>query len=325
MNWTRSVISAFVMSGTLSSLALSLSMQAVGQGMSDVPAPTSAGTPGSSITLPAGTIVEMALLRPVWAGKAKSGDSLYLQTVFPVAIGSRIEIPAGTYVDATIDSITAPTRKLSRAEIDVHFNKLVFANGYTVALSGAEAQNSPATSASGNRPAVTLSAVTVQVSRNNDLLLDNGSQIEMTLEAPLLLDAGQVAQAIPLSHAPAPGSFKPATLCRPTPGDPGVPGTPGTPDTVIPGTPGTPDTVIPGVDGAASTVIPGVPATPSQVIPGSPSMPGTPGTSGTVCPAPPIVLSSAPGGATPPQGVIVKQTPTPAANTTKTRTEQRSQ
>ena len=129
MNWTRSVVSVFVMSGTLSSLALSLSVQAVGQGVLGATPPTSVDRSGSSIMLPAGTIVEMALLRPVWAGKAKSGDSLYLQSVFPVAVGNRIEIPAGTYVDATIDSITAPTRKLSRAEIDVHFNKLVFANG----------------------------------------------------------------------------------------------------------------------------------------------------------------------------------------------------
>jgi hypothetical protein len=259
----------------------------------------------SSIALPSGSKVEMALTRPVWAAKAKAGDTLYLQTVFPVTIGNRIGIPAGTFVQGTIDSIVAPTRKVDRAEIDVHFNQIVFADGYTVMLSGAE---TPAATTS--TPA-TLSMVTVQVSRSNDILLDNGSQIEMTLEAPLVLDAVKVAQAMPLSHAPAPGQFRPATLCRTTPGDPGTPGTsgtPGTPDTVIPGTPGTPGTAdSPGTPGTPDIVIPGTPATPG--------MPGTPGSPGSVCPAPPLVISSTPGGATPPGGVVVKQTPAPKKKT----------
>jgi hypothetical protein len=253
----------------------------------------------TSLTLPAGSKVEMALTRPVWAAKAKAGDPLYLETVFPVTAANRIGIPAGTFVEGTIDAIVAPTRRVNRAEIDVHFNQIIFADGYAVTLPGADYM-----AAQGGEPAATLSAVTVQVSRNNDILLDNGSQIEMTLEAPLALNAAKVAQAIPLSHAPAPGQFRPATLCRPTAGDPGTPGTPatpGTPDTIIPGTPGTPGTAdSPGTPGTPDIVIPGTP--------GTPGMPGTPGTAGTVCPAPPLVISSAP-------GVTVKQTPIPPKKT----------
>src|ERR1019366_3076467 len=95
---------------------------------------------GSTIALPAGSRVEMALTRPVWAKTAKPGDTLYLQTVFPVTVSNRIGIPAGPYVQGTIDSIVAPTRKISRAEIDVHFNQIIFADGYTVVLSSAGAQ-----------------------------------------------------------------------------------------------------------------------------------------------------------------------------------------
>jgi hypothetical protein len=126
----------------------------------------------------------------------------------------------------------------------------------------------------------------IQVSTANDLLLDNGAPIEITLATPLALDPQAVAAAVPLSHAPAPGQFKSATLCQFIPGSPG---TPGSPDTVIPGSPGTPDTVIPGVNGAPDTVIPGTPATPSTTIPGTP---GTPGSPDIPCPLPPIVLSS---------------------------------
>jgi hypothetical protein len=265
------------------------------QGNLQPPAPAAT----SSIALPAGSKVEMALTRPVWSAKAKAGDPLYLQTIFPVTVGNRIAIPAGTYVAGTIDSIVPPTRKVAQAEIDVHFDQIIFADGYTVAIPDGDQPGAPAPIVD---PGASLSMVTVQVSRNNDILLDNGSQIEMTLEAPLALDAARVAQAVPLSRAPAPGQFKPATLCRPTPGTPGSPGTPGTPDTVIPGTP---PTVIPsGIAGVPDTVIPGSSPT---VIPGTPATAGDPGTPGTVCPAPPLVISSAP------PGVTVKQTPTPPA------------
>jgi hypothetical protein len=140
------------------------------------------------VVLPAGSQVEMALTRPVWAAKAKAGDPLYLQTIFPVTVGNQIGIPAGTFVQGTIDAIVAPTRKVDRAEIDVHFDQIIFADGYTVAIPDADQPGAPAAG-----PGATLSMVTVQVSRNNDILLDNGSQIEMTLEAPLALDAAKVA------------------------------------------------------------------------------------------------------------------------------------
>jgi hypothetical protein len=122
----------------------------------------------------------------------------------------------------------------------------------------------------------------------NDLLLDNGAEVEMTLGAPLQLNAKQVAQSIPLSRLPQPGQLKSATTCRNVPGSPG---TQGTSDTVIPGSPGTPDTVIPRGPGMPDTVIPGTPATPDTVIPGSP---GTSGTPDYICPATPLVISSTP-------------------------------
>jgi hypothetical protein len=135
-------------------------------------------------------------------------------------------------------------------------------------------------------PGETLIAITIQVTPANDLLLDNGAEVEMTLGAPLQLDAKQVAQSIPLSRLPQPGQLKSATQCRNIPGSPG---TPGTPDTVIPGSPGTPDITIPGMFGSPDTVIPGTPATPDTVIPGSP---GTSGTPDYICPAKPLVISS---------------------------------
>lgn len=235
----------------------------------------------NAITLPAGTKVGVTVIRPVPAHTAKPGDALYGQTNYPVAAEQRLAIPAGTWVLGRLISVAPPTRRKDQATLDVLFTKFILANGSVVALPDAP-PGSPLP------PDATEMRVTIQVSRTNDLLLDNGAQIEMVLAAPVTLDAAQVAQAVPLTRAPLPGTAKSATLCRPTPG---TPGSLGTPDTVIPGSPGTPDIVIPGAPGMPDTVIPGTPATPDTVIPGTPGMAGTPG---TVCPPQPVVLSSEP-------------------------------
>jgi hypothetical protein len=255
------------------------------------PAQSSAPASAASFALPAGTKIELFLLRPVWAISAKAGDPIYAQVSFPAIADDRVVIPAGAYVLGTIESVTRPTRRSSRAQIEVLFTKIIFANGYTVELPGAASEAATASaSATGApaQPAETLMAITVQATTANDLLLDNGAGIEMALGAPLALDAAQAAQSLSMSHAPQPSQFKSASMCRFIPGSPGTPGTPGTPDTVIPGTP---STTVPGGPGMPDITIPGTPPT---VIPGSPGTPGTPGTPGRSCPSPPLVISCVP-------------------------------
>lgn len=239
-------------------------------------------TAKTSVTLASGTKVGLAVTAPVWAKTAQAGDPVYLQTIFPVVADGRVAIPAGTYVQGTLLALTRPTRHISRAQVEVLFNKIIFANGYAVALPDQPAPSVPAISV----PAATAARLTIQVSAANDLLLDNGTQFEMTIAAPVTLDAAQVAASLGVTRALVPGALRSATRCRPTEG---TPGSPGTPDTVIPGSPGTPSTTIPGGPGMPDITIPGTPATPDTVIPGSP---GTPGTMGSRCPAPPMVTSS---------------------------------
>lgn len=249
----------------------------------------SAASVSSSITLSAGTKVEIFVTRPERALTAKAGDVIYAQTSFPVVAGTGIAIPAGTYVEGTVESVTRPTRRTNHAEIDVLFTKFIFANGYVVPLPGdpATAAATPEAGAQ-SEAAETLIAITMQATTANDLLLDNGADVEMTLAAPLALDTEQITRAIPLSRLPQPGQFKSATQCRNIPGSPGSPGTPGTSDTVIPGTP---STTIPGGPGMPDTVIPGTSPT---VIPGTPGTSGTPGTPDYICPPAPMVISCAP-------------------------------
>jgi hypothetical protein len=256
------------------------------------PVPTETNSGPAVITLPAGTRIELVLTAPVWSRSTGPGHPLYAQTDFPVVTGSRVAVPPGTFIEGAIESVLRPTRRSSRAEIEILFTKIVFANGYVIALPAAPRAGAPGTGSGASTgypsPPPTAVTVTIEVSQANDLLLDNGAEIEMTLAAPVSLDAAQVANAIPKTRAPEPGKYKSASVCRPIPGSPG---TPGTPDTVIPGSPGTPDVTIPGGPGMPGTTIPGTPATPPTVIPGSP---GTPGFPGIACPPPPIVVSSVP-------------------------------
>lgn len=244
-----------------------------------------------STIIPAGTRIEVAVVNPVWSRSAKPGDALYTQVDFPVIVGKAIAIPAGTYVQGTIQSIIRPSRFKGRAQIQALFTTLIFANNYAAQLTATPVSEgaSPPYIAS---PSPTLMKLTISVSASSEHLLDNGAQFNITLAAPLSLDAKQVAAAVAVSRPVDPAQFKTASLCRPTPGIPGSPGTPGTPDTVIPGSPGTPPTVIPGPPGQPDTVIPGTPATPDTVIPGSPGIPGTPGFPGRSCPSAPIILTS---------------------------------
>lgn len=242
-------------------------------------------TAPTALTLPAGTKIELAVTHPVWTRTAKAGDTLYTQVDFPVIAGKAIAIPAGTYVQGTLQSVTRPSRFKGRAMIQAHFTTIIFANGYAAQLPDLP---TIATAAPSPVPATTptLMKLNIDVSRSSDLLLDNGAQFNITLASPLTLDARQLAAAIAVSRPVELGQFKSATLCRPTAG---TPGSPGTSDTVIPGSPGTPDTTIPGGPGQPDIVIPGTPATPPTVIPG---LPGTSGFPGTSCPSAPLVISS---------------------------------
>lgn len=255
------------------------------------------------MVLPAGTPLDLVVVNPVWAKTAKPGDPLYAQTDFPVESGGHVAIPAGSWVQGEIQSIVAPTLFRSRAEIQALFSRIVFANGYVVSLPGASAADSVHPPGGVSLP--TIMKLTVEVSKRSDVLLDNGSQMQILLASPLAINGDEVAKALPLTHAPAPGSLRSASRCRMIPG---TPGTPGTSDTVIPGTPGTPDTVIPGGPGMPDTVIPGTPATPATVIPGTP---GTAGTPDIPCPAPPVVLSSVPASQTPASKVSASPAVTP--------------
>src|ERR1700722_4752683 len=160
----------------------------------------------STLIVPAGTAVELALTSPILTRTAKPGESVYAETAFPVAVNNLIAIPPGTYVEGQIDSMARPGWLSPHAQFQIHFTKIIFANGYTVVLPGPQTvtttpQPSPQMSAApqaslGPTTDDVLAAVAspyVVVSSSSDVLLDNGSQLEMFLQVPLPLLADRVA------------------------------------------------------------------------------------------------------------------------------------
>lgn len=100
-------------------------------------APPSAAT----ITLPVGTTVPLTLMNPVKSKSTKPGDSVRAVVAFPVTVGSRLAIPAGTFVEGTITQVSAKPLRNQAPALRVHFTRLLFANGYSVALNGENTQS----------------------------------------------------------------------------------------------------------------------------------------------------------------------------------------
>jgi type IV secretion system protein VirB10 len=90
--------------------------------------------------IPAGTKLPMELRQPVSTKNAQAGDSIYAQTTFPVVIGGKLAIPAGTWVQGTVDSVKRAGRVKGTAELQFHLTHLIYANGYTLDMAAAVRQ-----------------------------------------------------------------------------------------------------------------------------------------------------------------------------------------
>jgi len=106
------------------------------------PAAASLGTtdpamPSNGFTLPAGTRIPIVIKHAISTKNAKPNDPIYAETNFPVVQDGRVLIPVGTYVQGVITRVQRPGRVKGRGELLVHFNTLIFPNGYTVMLPGA--------------------------------------------------------------------------------------------------------------------------------------------------------------------------------------------
>jgi len=189
------------------------------------------------VTVPAGTTIPLVLDSALASRTAQRGDAVRAETSFPVAVEGRVAIPRGTYVEGVVDKVR---RRGRNAGFDIHFTRLIFADGYTVSLEGESqlprvasalrpAGSAPSCAASaafpGELPAPTLTpppqvgpskgliigiggaataglvvAGVLLTRRGVSLYLDTGTAFQMKLANPLPLEVAK----LPVAAAPGP-------------------------------------------------------------------------------------------------------------------------
>jgi hypothetical protein len=78
-----------------------------------------------------GTRIPLSMINSVSTKYATPGDRVYLETAFPVVVGGRIVIPAGSYVMGTITNTKRPGKVKGRGEFYLRFDSLTLPNGVT--------------------------------------------------------------------------------------------------------------------------------------------------------------------------------------------------
>jgi hypothetical protein len=103
-------------------------------------APQTSATPSGSVTVATGTSVALTLVSPIKSKSTKSGDLVRAVVAFPVTVGAQLAIPAGTYVEGVVNSVTLRDPHTHMPSVQIHFTRLLFSNGYSAPLDAANTE-----------------------------------------------------------------------------------------------------------------------------------------------------------------------------------------
>jgi hypothetical protein len=87
----------------------------------------------ATVTIPAGTPFALVLTNPLSSKSVHRGDQIHAQTTNPIAIADQVVIPAGTFVQGTVDKLS---RNGSRGEVMLQSAKFIFSDGYVANIAG---------------------------------------------------------------------------------------------------------------------------------------------------------------------------------------------
>jgi len=103
------------------------------QSVSNPSSPPEAVGPSASITIPAGTRLALVLTHPIQSRYMHRGDDIYAQITSPVSSKNETVIPAGTFVQGTVDKLG---RQGGRGELRLQSMAITFPDGYVAPVSG---------------------------------------------------------------------------------------------------------------------------------------------------------------------------------------------
>ena len=126
--WLRSVLGVLAV-GSISMLAAQAPAQE-GSPLGWRPAENADAKPDGYVVVP-GTRIPLSLINSVSTRHSGEGDRVYLETVFPILVNSRIVIPPHSYVAGTITQVKRPGRVKGRGELYLRFDSLTLPNGVT--------------------------------------------------------------------------------------------------------------------------------------------------------------------------------------------------
>lgn len=95
------------------------------------------------VTVPSGTVVPVTLVNPIKNKSTKPGDTIRASVAFPITVGDQVAIPAGTYVEGVLGQPLPKVKHQPGPAVQIHFTRLVFANGYSAPLDATQASALP--------------------------------------------------------------------------------------------------------------------------------------------------------------------------------------
>jgi hypothetical protein len=262
----------------------------------------------TTITIPAGTHLALALTHPVDSHSTHHGDEIFAQTTSPLIVSTQVAIPAGTFVQGKVDKMT---RRGSRGELLMLSISVVFPNGYVATINGplnmesdeGTAWNNPSSAEKAGIFAAPLAGLgigaaigaaqhTTQSSTLGGTTLTSSTPKGLAIGSLVGLAAGGAVSLVLLarSHHFYVQEGSPLELSLPQPVTLAQIQTAQTEGTIAstPEAPsGLPPSPMPASAEHGTCYIPGRPGTPPTYIPGTPGTVDSPGTPGTYIPGTP--------------------------------------
>lgn len=96
-------------------------------------APTTAkeAAASSKLVVPAETAIPLALKNTISSRTAYAGQAIYCETIYPITVGNRIVIPAGSYIKGAVTQVVRPGHVKGKAQLGLRFESITLANGTT--------------------------------------------------------------------------------------------------------------------------------------------------------------------------------------------------